>query len=85
MFQKHCFKSSRSILTEISGEELLNKIISEGISAEYTTEQNSHDLVGNSIYTHRHHRHHRRHRPRHHRRLNRGFLHLYQHHWPLNR
>jgi len=43
---------SRSILTEISGEELLNKIITEGISAEYTTEQKSHDLVGNSIYTH---------------------------------
>ena len=52
IFRTCSVEFSRSILTEISGEELLNKIISEGISAEYTTKQNSHDLVGNSIYTH---------------------------------
>ena len=39
-------------LQEISGEEILNKIIDEGIKADYSNKDESHDLVGIKLYTH---------------------------------
>lgn len=41
-----------TIHTEISGKELLNEIIINGIKAEYISTVESHDLVGSAEYTH---------------------------------
>lgn len=41
-----------TIHTEISGKELLNEIIVNGIKAEYISTVESHDLVGAAEYTH---------------------------------
>ena len=43
---------STDIHQNISGEEILNKIIEEGIKAEYLSKDSSHDLVGMPIYCH---------------------------------
>lgn len=43
---------STDIEKNISGEEILNRIIDEGIKAEYLSNESSHDLVGMPIYCH---------------------------------
>ena len=43
---------STDIEQHISGEEILNRIINEGIKAEYSSNESSHDLVGMPIYCH---------------------------------
>ena len=49
------FRSCQSdidINSNISGEDILNVIISKGINAEYSTEESIHDLVGIESYCH---------------------------------
>ena len=43
---------STDIHQNISGEEILTKIIEEGVKAEYLSKDSSHDLVGMPIYCH---------------------------------